>query len=261
LAEQLFTLDEAADRPAELMLAHGALGVEFLMSGEFAAARNHLEQASPRLDSGRSGAFGPFYPCFGAWALWALGYADQALKRSGEVIASAEVLSRPAWLATALALIARLHMFVRDSHMAQETAEAAIATEHGFPYELEQATFVRGWALAEQGHLRVGVAKMRGAATALEASGSVARGAGATCRLGCELGPHSHGVIRTHPSARAGLSLRGAMFERETLLVRSPDCYCMMRERPPGNAQTWASDKPCGTSLSILTVCASEKVA
>ena len=43
--------------------------------------------------------------------------------------------------------------------------------------------------------------------------------------------------------------------------ARSPACYCMMRERPPGNAQTWASDKPCGTSLSILTVCASEKVA
>jgi len=177
LAQQLLTLAEGADKPAELMLAHGALGVECLMSGEFAAARKHLEQASPRLDWSRSGSSGVFYRCFGAWALWALGYADQAVEWSHEVLASAEVLSRWEWLATALALTARLHMFLRDAHMAQVRADAAIAiaTEHGFPYELAQGTFVHGWALAHQGHLEEGVAEMRRAATALEATGFVAR--------------------------------------------------------------------------------------
>jgi hypothetical protein len=118
------------------MVAHAGLGLVFLLRGELAAARDHLERSSPRFDWGQSN-FIAFYPCFGAWALWALGYADQALKWSREALALAEALSRPAPLANALSLTTLVHMFVRDPRMAQESAEAAIAiaTEHGLPFE------------------------------------------------------------------------------------------------------------------------------
>jgi hypothetical protein len=56
--------------------------------------------------------------------------------------------------------------------MAQESAEAAIAvaTEHGLPFELAYGTFARGWALAQQGNLDEGIAGMRGAVAAFDAS-------------------------------------------------------------------------------------------
>jgi tetratricopeptide (TPR) repeat protein len=177
LGEQLLTLAEDANEPGKLMAAHNALGLVFLLQGKFTAARDHFEQASPRFDWGQSGFFGAFFPCFGAWALWALGYADQALKWSREALASAEALSRPAPLANALSLVAVLHMFLRDTRMAQERAEAAIAiaAEQGFPFELAYGTLARGWALAEKGHLEEGIAEMRRAVTAGEETGFAAR--------------------------------------------------------------------------------------
>jgi predicted ATPase/class 3 adenylate cyclase/ribosomal protein L40E len=173
LGEQLLTLAEGADDPANLMVAHGALGLSFLLTGEFPAARKHLEQASPRFDWNRSRTFGMFYPSFCAWALWAVGYGDQALKWSREALASAEALSRPAFLANALVQNASLHTFLRDARMARERAEAAIAisTEYGLPLELAYGTFVRGWALAQQDHPEEGVAEMRRAAITLKAMG------------------------------------------------------------------------------------------
>jgi tetratricopeptide (TPR) repeat protein len=166
LGEHLLTLGESAGEPAKLMVAHAGLGLFLLLKGEFAAARDHLEQASPRFDWGQCEFFGAFYPCFGAWALWVLGYADQALQWSREALASAERLSRPGPLSNALHLTAAFHMFLRDPRIAHERANAAIAIaiEHGIPFSL--GDFARGWALAEQGHLEQGIAEMRRAVTA-----------------------------------------------------------------------------------------------
>jgi tetratricopeptide (TPR) repeat protein len=150
-------------------VAHAGLGLFLLLRGEFAAARDHLEQASPRFDWGQCDFFGAFYPCFGAWALWALGYANQALQWSREALASAERLSRPGPLSNALHLTAAFHMlFLRDPRMAHECANAAIAIaiEHGLPYDYSFGDFARAWALAEQGHLEQGIAEMRRAVTA-----------------------------------------------------------------------------------------------
>jgi predicted ATPase len=68
-------------------------------------------------------------------------------------------------------------MYLRDPRMAQERAEAAIAiaTEHGFPFELAFGTLARGWALAQQNHLKEGIAEMRRAVGAGEETGFAAR--------------------------------------------------------------------------------------
>jgi class 3 adenylate cyclase/tetratricopeptide (TPR) repeat protein len=177
LGQQLLTLTASTDEPAKLMTAHAVVGLVLFQRGEFAAARDHLEHASPRFNFGQSNFIGAFYPCFGAWALWVLGYADQALEWSREALALAEELSEPALLANALCLTAVLHMYSRDPRMARQRAEAAIAitTEHGFPLELSFATFLHGWALAEEGHLRKGIDEMRGAVTGGQATGFGAR--------------------------------------------------------------------------------------
>jgi adenylate cyclase len=109
--------------------------------------------------------------------LWALGYADQALEWNREALALAEALSRPAPLANALSLTTLVHMFVRAPRMAQESAEAAIAvaTEHDLPFELAYGTFARGWALTQQGHLDEGIAAIRCAMAAFDASAYAAR--------------------------------------------------------------------------------------
>jgi len=143
------------------------------VGGEFADAMIHLEQASPRLDWGRSEFFGIFYPCFGAWGLWALGYADKAIKWSRDALAAAEALSRPALFGNALNLTAHLQMFLRDARKTQERAEAAIAiaAEYGLPFELSNASFDRGWAISQQGYLVEGIAEMRRSAVAMAAQG------------------------------------------------------------------------------------------
>ncbi len=176
-AQELLNLAERANEPARLMVAHGVVGLDSLVTGDFVTARDHLEQASPRLDWRQASFFGIFYPCFGGWALWVLGYPEQALKWSDEALASAEGLSQPASLANALALVTQVYLFLRDPGMALERAEAAIAiaSEYGITFDLAYGTFARGWALAEQGHLDKGIAEMRSAVAALEATGFAMR--------------------------------------------------------------------------------------
>src|SRR5262249_26291286 len=173
VAEQLLTLAEHTDDPAKLMTAHGALGLELLVRGEFATALKHLEEASPSLDWSRTSGFGVFYPGFGAWALWALGYPDQAIKWSRHALAVAEALSRPEMLANALAVNTTLHVFMRDPQMARQGADVALAmaSEHGLRFELAHAAFSRGWALARESHLNEGITEMRRAKADLEALG------------------------------------------------------------------------------------------
>jgi predicted ATPase len=55
------------------------------------------------------------------------------------------------------------HQYRREGETAKERAEAtiALASEQGFPHWLAIGTFVQGWALAEQGQQKKGVAQMR----------------------------------------------------------------------------------------------------
>jgi predicted ATPase len=107
------------------------------------------------------------------WALWYLGYPDQALKRSHETLILAHELAHPYSLATALHFAAAVHRLRREGRAAQERAEAviALASEQGFPHWLAGGTFLRGWALAEQGQGEEGIAQMRQGIAAWRALG------------------------------------------------------------------------------------------
>jgi predicted ATPase len=111
---------------------------------------------------------------FAAWALWHLGYPDQALTRSHEALTLVQGSSHPFILANALGYIAMLHQLRREVQATQERAEAemVLAHEHGLGFMLAEATFLRGWALAEQGQGEAGIAQMRQGLAAWQALGA-----------------------------------------------------------------------------------------
>jgi predicted ATPase len=85
------------------------------------------------------------------------------LRRSDEARALAEKLANPVSVAASLVYAAMTHQFRREGRAAQRRAEAAIALsdEHGLPQFQTVGAILRGWALAAQGQLDEGIARMR----------------------------------------------------------------------------------------------------
>ncbi|MDF3834760.1 adenylate/guanylate cyclase domain-containing protein [Cupriavidus basilensis] len=168
LGEQLLALAEKAQDPALLVEAHRALGASLLSLGELEPARAQLEQALALYDPRQqhSPAFflepGVLGLAFLALDLWLLGYPDQALARSQEMLALAQTRSQPLASAAALQFAAELHLHRREAQPTREMAEAllALATEHGFPFWLTWGTILSGWALAAQGRAAEGIERM-----------------------------------------------------------------------------------------------------
>jgi predicted ATPase len=183
LGERLLSLAQQVHDAALLLEAHHALWATLVWSGEFAAARIHLEQGRALYDPQQHcahallyGGHDPGVCCLshGAWSLWLLGYPDQALQSTREALTLAHALAHPASLANALRFATTLHQFRREQQAAQERAEAllALATEQGFAQQVALATIVRGWALAAQGQGTEGTAQMRQGLTAHRATGA-----------------------------------------------------------------------------------------
>ncbi len=183
LGEQLLSLAQQVHDAALLLEAHHALWGTLLWSGEFAAARVHLEQGRALYDPQQHrahallyGGHDPGVCCLshGAWSLWLLGYPDQALQSMREALTLAHALAHPPSLANALRFATTLHQFRREQQAADERTEAlmALATEQGFAQQVALATIVRGWALAAQGQGTEGTAQMRQGLTAHRATGA-----------------------------------------------------------------------------------------
>ena len=183
LAEQCLSLARRVQDRALLLEAHYTLGKTLCALGEWAQAREHLEQSlalyDPRQHHALAFLYGgqdPGVICRAdlGCVLWVLGYPDQALQKSQRALALAQELSHPLSLAFPLVFAAILHQYRREGHITQERAEAAItlATEHGFPNWLAMGTILRGWVLAEQGQQDEGMAQMHQGLAAYRAMGA-----------------------------------------------------------------------------------------
>ena len=182
LTEQLLALAEKAQDPALLVTAHRAMGANLIGLGELGAARVHLEQALALYDpqQHQSPAFfsgsepGVTGLAFLALDLWLLGYPDQALARSQEMLALAQTLSHPPASATALLFAAEVHLQRREAQQTHDLTQAllALATEHGLPFALGWGTILSGWALAAQGRAAEGIEKMQQGLSAYRATGA-----------------------------------------------------------------------------------------
>ena len=108
------------------------------------------------------------------WALWLLGYPDQALRWSREVIRLAQELAHPYGLTWALYFAVLVHQLRREASYTKEPAEEAIAlaTEQGFAPFLAWLTLFRGWALAMQGHREEGMGQLYQGLAAWRAMGA-----------------------------------------------------------------------------------------
>ncbi|WP_439672944.1 Guanylate cyclase domain-containing protein (plasmid) [Cupriavidus necator] len=180
LGEQLVALAQKAQDPALLVQAHRALGVSLLALGELGAARTQLEQALVLYAPGQcqSPAFflepGVLGLAFVALDLWLLGYPDQALARSQEMLALAQTLSHSPDSANALTFAAELHLYRGETQPMWELAEAllALAAEHGLPFWLAYGTILSGWALVALGRTAEGIEKMQQGLSAYRAIGA-----------------------------------------------------------------------------------------
>src|SRR6185436_18350041 len=150
--------------------------------GEFATAREHLEQGIALYDAHEHRAlafrygYDPGVVCrlFAAIVLWLLGYPEQALKEIHAALSLARELSHLYTLVCALHFASRLHQLRREAQAAQERAETEIAlcTEQGFALFLAGGAMYRGWALVEQGQGKEGIAQIRQGLTAYRATGA-----------------------------------------------------------------------------------------
>jgi predicted ATPase len=167
LAERVLAMAQQAKAPAMLAGAHYVLGLVRSATGQFLAAREHLERSVELFGADPSRYYGVYFsqaaPHILLNVMVILGYLSTALSRAHELLAAARRSSDPYTIATALAMNAFIHLPLRDTGVAAERADEilSIATEHEMPLRLIAGTFLRGWAMAAAGRGDEGIAEMR----------------------------------------------------------------------------------------------------
>src|SRR5262249_21216336 len=182
LGEQLLALAQRQPDPSLRLVAHQVLGDHLFWLGEFATAREHLEQGIALYDAQQHRAlafrygYDPGVTCrfFAAIVLWLLGYPDQALKEIHAALRLAREFSHVYTFVSVLHFASRLHQLRREVRACQECAETEIAlcTEQGFALFLAGGSMYRGWAVVEQGQGKEGIAQIHRGLTAYRATGA-----------------------------------------------------------------------------------------
>jgi class 3 adenylate cyclase/tetratricopeptide (TPR) repeat protein len=167
LAERVLAMAQQAKAPAMLAGAHVVVGFVRFITGQFPAAREHLERAVELFGVGPSRNHGILFaqlaPSLLVDVLGILGYPLTARRRTHELLAVARRRSDPYATATAVLIDGLHHIVLRDTRMVAERADEmlSIATEHEMPFYVTAATFLRGWATAAAGRGQEGIAEMR----------------------------------------------------------------------------------------------------
>lgn len=180
--EELLRIAEGRGDPALLLEAHNSLGAIQFHRGELAAARAHLEAAiaryDPALHRGHALMYGqePGVVSFVrlGWTCWWLGEHDAARAHGDAALALARASEHPFSLAFALAYRACLHQFAHEpAACVERAAEAeALAAAAGFPLFQGMAEQLRGWGLALQGRLELGLPLLAHGLEQFRASGA-----------------------------------------------------------------------------------------
>jgi class 3 adenylate cyclase/predicted ATPase len=185
LSEQLLSLAQHAQDSAMLVAAHAALGRTLMYVGAVTSAHTHFLQGMALYDpqQHRASAFlhgedaGVNCQGFAARMLWHLGYPEQGLAQSQEAVTLAQQSADSYSLSAALHAAAVFHHCRRDVRATQERAAATIrlATEQGFPHWMAMSVIMQGWALAQQGQVKEGMAQMTQGLQAYQATGAAIR--------------------------------------------------------------------------------------
>jgi class 3 adenylate cyclase/tRNA A-37 threonylcarbamoyl transferase component Bud32/tetratricopeptide (TPR) repeat protein len=170
-AQQLLRLAESAQDPVTLLSSHQAMGFTAMVLGDLPQARAYLEKgiAFYDLERARSAQIlagpQPGVECLGnlSWVLWFLGYPDQALSRSEEMLAVARELGQPFSIACALFFAGELRAFRREPEAVRQINEELLelSTRQEFPYWRIMGTAQRGWLRTQEGKADEGAVDIR----------------------------------------------------------------------------------------------------
>ncbi len=172
LGEQLLELARVTEEEDLILQSHHALETSLFWCGRFAEALEHMRLGLAIYELERHGSHAAVYGghdpavcclAFQSMAMWICGYFDQA-ERSGEnAILLARQLQQPASLAHAQQISCRLGVFRRDAEAVAPKAEALVefTTMHGFRHPLALAQVTQGWAMAKQGQVEAGIARVQ----------------------------------------------------------------------------------------------------
>jgi len=176
------TSEQAVQRTGYLIEAHRAMAQTMFYQGRFAESHDHLERGLRLYDPSLHGPLaerhaidpGVVLLSYHGYLLWFLGHPDKARRYIEQAISNAEEERHPFTQAFAWEFGAYLCQHLRDVEGTREHAERALAvsSEHGFLHWKNQATILRGWSLAELGHIDDGLNEIRAGLEAYEATDS-----------------------------------------------------------------------------------------
>jgi predicted ATPase len=165
-----------------LLVGHSTLALSLMLSGDYLAALAHFETAASlyRPDEHRDSALyygrdiGVSAFVYLSLALWHRGYPDQSARAADRALALSRQLGHAHTLALALSVAGRAAIFARDvaTAFAYSNECIALASEHGFAQWVAWGRILQGWADAQRGQARMGIARIRDGLTAYEATGA-----------------------------------------------------------------------------------------
>jgi len=183
LVEEQIRLARETRDPAQLLIAHYAMGSLSDYRGEFLRAREHLEEAIGLYDPEDYGSGEYPYTLsnpgllslgFASLVLWRLGYPDQALARNQQMRALAGECSEPISQANVVMHGPVLLLVCGEYQAGLEEAEAlmALSSKHGFLFQLGVGALWRAMALTLLGQLDEGIAGLRAVRDGMRRSSS-----------------------------------------------------------------------------------------
>jgi class 3 adenylate cyclase/predicted ATPase len=165
------TAQQVQQKTGYLVEAHRAVAMTMFYRGRFVGSEDHLERSISIYDPKLHGHLvekhgtdpGVVSLSYLGVLLWFLGRPDTARQYSEQAISNAEKIGHPFTLAFALEFGAYLCQHLRDVEATRDLANRAmvVSSEHGFLFWKQQSTILRGWALAELGHIDDGLNQMR----------------------------------------------------------------------------------------------------
>jgi predicted ATPase len=175
----LMALAESAQDPAYLMAVHHIAGVTAEFTGDVVESTRLLERARDLHDPARHRAYnatfgidpGMVARAMSSRPLWTLGYADQALERSRETIALGRSQRQPVTFVFALVVSQGIHLYRGEYPEAIALGDeiVALCREYEFAQEAEWARAFQGSAMAAEGRVEEGVARIRDSLATMKA--------------------------------------------------------------------------------------------
>ncbi|CAN5669743.1 hypothetical protein BH10CHL1_BH10CHL1_31800 [soil metagenome] len=181
-AEEFMALAESTQDTGLLVEAHRSLGPVLFNLGEFQRSRFHLEQTIALYDTDQHKtnvylyAHDPGVTAHGflGFTLWALGYPDQALQRVEEGIALGQRIGHLfslAYVQNAAVIVCQYRGNLTSLWDYSEDL-LMMVTKQGFQWFKAQSTICRGWTVAQQGQLAIGLEELQAGLAAAKTIGA-----------------------------------------------------------------------------------------